>query len=266
MKTTKIYLVENCYGDMNKVYMGKTKDNRESGHKLTFGSQIIYTYIDEIDSTDRKDWKPLESYWIEQFRQWGFDVMNKNNGGNGPEFHTEETKRKMSESLKGIKFSEEHKKNISKALKGIKRSEETKQKIKDSHSTPEYKIKINKAKKGKHQSEETKLKISQKRKGIKHTEETKLKMSESHSTLECKQNISKKLKGKIVSEETRYKVSEARSKPVLQYDLDGNFIREWRTPYEAAKTLGFKYPETIRNCCNEKIKTSHGFIWKFKKQ
>jgi hypothetical protein len=83
---TKIYLVENCYGDSNKVYIGKTKNNRKSSHKNTFGNQIIYTYIDEIESTNREDWKPLESYWIEQFRQWGFEVMNKNKGGNGPNY------------------------------------------------------------------------------------------------------------------------------------------------------------------------------------
>ena len=37
--------------------------------------------------------------------------------------HTEETKKKISESLKGKKFSEEHKNNISKALTGRKLSD-----------------------------------------------------------------------------------------------------------------------------------------------
>lgn len=27
---TKIYLVENCYGDSNKVYIGKTKNSRRT--------------------------------------------------------------------------------------------------------------------------------------------------------------------------------------------------------------------------------------------
>ena len=49
---TKIYLVENCYGDLNKVYIGKTKNSRENNHKNTYGDQIIYTIIDEIPSLD----------------------------------------------------------------------------------------------------------------------------------------------------------------------------------------------------------------------
>jgi hypothetical protein len=109
MNNTKIYLVENCFGDSNKVYIGKTKNSRELPHKVTYGEQIIYNYIDEINSLDYKDWEPLESYWIEQFRQWGFEVMNYNKkGGNGVDFHTQETKDKMSKLKKGKKHGKIH--------------------------------------------------------------------------------------------------------------------------------------------------------------
>ena len=80
MSLTKIYLVENCYGDPNKVYIGKTKNSRKKDHVKTYGPQIIYNEIDEIHSLNRKDWKPLETYWIHQFKQWGFEVMNKKIG------------------------------------------------------------------------------------------------------------------------------------------------------------------------------------------
>ena len=93
---TKIYLVENCYGDSNKVYIGKTKNSRIGSHKRTYGKNITYTIIDEIYSLDHKLWKPLESYWIEQFRQWGFELMNINKkGGQGPGIYSEESKIKM---------------------------------------------------------------------------------------------------------------------------------------------------------------------------
>jgi len=95
MNIARIYLVENCFGDPNKVYIGKTKYSRESIHRRTFGSQITYTYIDEIEGCKKEDWKPLEIFWIEQFRQWGFKLMNKNEGGGGPISHTEETRQKM---------------------------------------------------------------------------------------------------------------------------------------------------------------------------
>jgi len=90
---TKIYLVENCYGDPNKVYIGKTRNSRIGPHKRTYGKNITYTIIDEIYSLDHKLWKPLESYWIEQFRQWGFELMNINKkGGQGPGIYSEESK------------------------------------------------------------------------------------------------------------------------------------------------------------------------------
>ena len=46
--------------------------------------------MDEVE-----DWKFWESYWIEQFRCWGFKLENKNNGGGGPSNYTEEQKQKM---------------------------------------------------------------------------------------------------------------------------------------------------------------------------
>jgi len=98
---TKIYLVENCYGDPNKVYIGKTRNSRIGPHKRTYGKNITYTVIDEIYSLDHKLWKPLESYWIEQFRQWGFELMNINKkGGQGPGIYSEESKIKMKKPRK----------------------------------------------------------------------------------------------------------------------------------------------------------------------
>jgi hypothetical protein len=42
-----------------------------------------------------EDWKYWESYWMEQFKQWGFTLLNQNKGGGGPEQYTEEQKQKM---------------------------------------------------------------------------------------------------------------------------------------------------------------------------
>jgi hypothetical protein len=130
---TKIYLVTNCYGDPNKVYVGKTKSCRYSSHKKTYGEQITYTYIDQTNSLERKYWQPLESYWIEQFRQWGFEVVNiQKKGGSGVEFHTEETKFLLSEMRKGKpqpNISAARKGKPMPGLKGLKRSQETKDKM-----------------------------------------------------------------------------------------------------------------------------------------
>ena len=120
MISTKIYLVENIEPGTNKVYIGKTKNNnRYYGHQSKYGLQIKYTIIDEIQSLSHGDWEPLETYWIEQFKQWGFDVINKRKkGGSGPTSHTAETKQKISKGKIGHKCysSIERSNKISKAL------------------------------------------------------------------------------------------------------------------------------------------------------
>ena len=117
---TKIYLVENIEPGSNKVYIGKTKNNdRYYGHQSKYGLQIQYTIIDEINSLRHSDWEPLETYWIEQFKQWGFNVINKRKkGGSGPITHTYETKQKISKGKKGHKCYSDIERNnkISKAL------------------------------------------------------------------------------------------------------------------------------------------------------
>lgn len=110
---TKIYLVSNIDNNPNKVYIGKTKNSRESKHKNTYGDQIIYTIIDEINSLDSKIWKPLENRWIQYHINLGFDVINKNMGGGGPSYYDENIKLKMRKPRK-----EGTGEKISKALKG----------------------------------------------------------------------------------------------------------------------------------------------------
>jgi hypothetical protein len=121
----KIYLITNCFDNPNKVYIGKTKnytgknkDSRKKSHKRTYGKNIIYTIIDEIDSTLSKDWKPLETYWIQQFKVWGFDVLNKNEGGGGVDTHTSEARNTIREKAKNREYALEWRLNISAATKG----------------------------------------------------------------------------------------------------------------------------------------------------
>jgi hypothetical protein len=110
--------VTNCYNNPNLVYVGKTTNSREYPHKLKYGEQIEYTIIDEIKSLDVNDWKPLETYWINQFKAWGFEVLNKNEGGGGPVFLSNESKIQMSQKKKGKKRDEEIKIKISSSMKG----------------------------------------------------------------------------------------------------------------------------------------------------
>jgi hypothetical protein len=52
-------------------------------------------------------------------------------------------------------------------------------------------------------------------------------------------------------------------KEILQYELDGNFIKEWKGIKEAARTLNIK-PPNLSATLNGRQKTCGGFIWKYK--
>lgn len=62
-------------------------------------------------------------------------------------------------------------------------------------------------------------------------------------------------KGKIIPQEQ----IDAMSKPILQYDLDGNFIREWKSIAEAKRERMLLDERALRNG-----HTSNGFLWKYK--
>ena len=106
-----------------------------------------------------------------------------------------------------------------------------------------------------------------------------------------KDNLSKSLKGKIpwnkgvkrfLSEETYKIIAEKakkrcsvkekcsnynKGKKVLQYDLDGNFIKEWINASRAAEF--YKCASTlIYGVCNNRphCNTAKGFIWRYKEE
>lgn len=72
---------------------------------------------------------------------------------------------------------------------------------------------------------------------------------------------------KIAGKTTGYKHTDdyisRRSKPVLQYSLEGNFIREFGSAKEASKSTNI-LRDAIRNSCTGKTKMSGGFQWKYK--
>jgi len=134
-----------------------------------------------------------EIYMIAVFgrKDLGTGILhNRTNGGDGSSgaIRSEETRIKMSETLKGNTrwlgkiHSEETKRKISEATKGKILSEETKIKISEAQKgrihSEEHTKKTSEANTGQTRSEETKRKISEARKGKTHSEETKRKISE----------------------------------------------------------------------------------------
>lgn len=106
--------------------------------------------------------------------------------------------------------------------------------------------------------------------GLKRSEETKEKirsfllsdknprrgnpLSETH-----KKRIGDANRGRPCTEEAKIK----KSKPIIQYDLNGNFIQEWVSATEAAKSLG-KDKANICICCKGRTKYAYGYKWKYK--
>jgi len=52
-------------------------------------------------------------------------------------------------------------------------------------------------------------------------------------------------------------------KPVLQYDLEMNFIKEWDSATDVKNELGYSN-SSITNCCKNVSKSSYKYIWKYK--
>ena len=163
------------------------------------------------------------------------------------------------EGVSGLKHSEESKKKISLFKKGKKLSKETCRLI-------------SKNKKGMYYSLNDSIK-----KQIINLYETKsvntisLELGLTFSTVKRylnEQGLYKKCKNtKSTSEEGKKNMSLARkdinNKPIIQYDLEGNFIKEWPSITEASNLLKINLV-CISMVCSNKLKTAGNFIWKYK--
>lgn len=53
-----------------------------------------------------------------------------------------------------------------------------------------------------------------------------------------------------------------RARKIIQYDLEGNKIKEWSSVSEAAKSLNKRHGN-ISGCCSGAFKTAYGFVWRW---
>lgn len=133
----------------------------------------------------------------------------------------------------------------------------------------ETRRKLGNGRRGKHISEEQKIKLSKAFKGRKAHPNTIKAIIRTHTGKVVSEETRKKLRecnlGKHLTKETKEKLSIIASKPVLQYDLCNNFIKEWKSASEAAKSLN-KRPSSITHCCNHRVNynTAYGYKWEWK--
>lgn len=220
-----IYCIENI--ENGKKYVGQSKDintrikaNHRSCHALNdafdkCGKENFKTYI--VEECLIEELNEREIYWIKELHShvtengynitWGgsSNIMKNRK-------HSDESKKKMSDSNKGRKCSDETKLKMSESHKGEKHwsfgkhiPEESKEKMRKSHVGKPSSMK------GKHHSDETKEKISSSTKKAM-TDEVKEKLRKSHIGIvkseETKEKLRQKGIGRKFSEETKEKISK----------------------------------------------------------
>jgi len=204
-------------------YVGKTfnkPQKREREHRHKYGNDIVLEVLDEIKENECKFW---ESYWIEQFKIWGFNLLNQNKGGGGPQKHSIYSRNKISNNRKN------------KCFIPILQYDLDGNFIKEYSSVREANIKI--------------------------------------ANKFISSSIGMCLKGKLNTAYGfiwRYKNNDTRNmciplhknnKIVEQYSKDGIFIQEYYSYMFAKKSTGIDMQNDLIN----KAKTAGGFIWKYKK-
>jgi predicted nucleic acid-binding Zn ribbon protein len=96
----KIYIYSLEHPITKKVrYIGKTRNPKQRlkahlnparykpTHKFNWIKKLkndgLKPILKVLDSVPEEEWKFWEKYWIEQFKQWGFNLVNGTSGGDG---------------------------------------------------------------------------------------------------------------------------------------------------------------------------------------
>ena len=117
-------------------------------------------------------------------------------------------------------------------------------------------------------SEETRLIMRNNNLGKKLSEETKQKLSKAHKGKTISKETREKLKisnsGKEINHIHINNLAKINSKPVIQMDLEGNFIKEWPSITSASQSFNTMSYSNITEVCKGIRKTAYKFKWKFK--
>ena len=203
-----------------------------------FKHEILYEELTQKQACAKEI--ELIAYYDSTNPKVGYNLSIGGEGSSGVP-RSAETRKKISDSKKG-----KNNPNYGKHLSEITRKKLSNAKMKQNLSQ-ETCDKMSKAKKGKPSS----------KKGVKLSEESRQRISES------KKGNKNPNYGKKISDEHKMKIRTSRSKAVIQFDENDNFIAEYLSAAEAERQTGVK-STNICQCCRGNLKTSGGFKWSYK--
>ena len=73
-------------------------------------------------------------------------------------------------------------------------------------------------------------------------------------------------RNKWVKDFTWLSKKDISQKVVLQFSLDGKFIAKYHGVREACRLNGFKSNSGISQCCNGKLNSHQGYVWKYEEK
>ena len=275
METTNIYVLIDP--ETNKVrYVGKAnnvkqrynahlnKAREHQTHKKNWINSLrgkkLKPIIEIIDIVPISEWVFWESYWISQFKTWGFDLVNHTYGGNGSTFGNI-TSFKNGHNSKPIVALNKNGKFVCE-FKNVKEGELFCGKkcvdnalLKNLKSAGGYLWLYKK--------EYENLNENELKEFVKWANDKKCKPNSGS----FKKGNKPWIKNKKMDENFKNKIKKTRTcKPVLQYDLEDNFIMEHRSLEDAAKYVNGHATYISAVCKNKKHhKTYKKYKWKFKK-
>jgi hypothetical protein len=82
---------------------------------------------------------------------------------------------------------------------------------------------------------------------------------------ETKKKLSLALKGRKISQKHKDILVDIHSIEIHQYDLEGNYIRSWKSAMDASRSLNIENSE-INKCGKKRRKMCGGFMWRYTKE
>ena len=253
METTNIYILidpenqqvryvgkANNISERYKAHLNRARKHQI--HKLNWINSLrkkgLKPIIKVIDVVPINDWVFWETYWIAQFKSWGFKLINYTNGGDGATFGNQTSFKKGS-----VAFND------------------TNTYIMCENCKKEFKISPSRLGKKKFCSKEC---YSESKKGISFINNGSFKNNHTpwnkgitgYSTSKKGKPLQKEIKEKI-SNTLKGKLSKKKRK-VKQLDMNRNLIKEFSSITEAKLKTGIK---GINNVLTGRAKKAGGYLW-----